>query len=1122
MPTPGSLRSPTPPLLVAPRSSSREGCSLRSRRLALAALVLAAIALALALALGPRAAWAQERTVAEEAVKDPFVPIDDLPTLSIPDDEVALDPTLLGLPIVRVEARVTGARWGKKPTVQSVRFGEKLSPDAARRAMREIASRGNYIRLAAEAERAGSGVVLRIIAVPSRTITAIQLDGGVLDRQGTLRAANLVAGEEISEEELDAVPEKVAKYYEQHGFPNASITVQAAELDDPLDVFVVVTIDPKDPRLVSQRVFVIDPVFDKHVGDEKKSYAVGTGDRYDESSLSEADRALAQRLREKGFTKARVQHAMKILGPFCYLYIYVESGPKLVPVFEGNWSFDGQQLTSALEIDRGQVSSPDELVSRLEKYYESRGFFDVQVKLSSRKSDDPGIEYVAFDIVENDRVEVKKRVFSCLDKAIAPNEVGHEIDGVLESVHPVPTIVTVPDPHTLDSVITTDARTGSRPGPLDPSPAITYTPEAYAAALKRVKDVYLAKGYLNAVIGPVTVVRPTCSRRSPAGECWEMPLPELKASCKKTDAGLPLPEPPAPQEVTCVPNPAKNVRCSPRLELRIPVHLGPVTKLWDLAFEGNAHASARDLAVATKIELGAPLSLQGIEDAKNRIVEYYQDRGYAYAGVATNIELSPDRTRGLVKFAVQERDLVFIDDIEIEGASRTDHSLILQRLSFKKGDVYSKAKIRSSEEQLATLGTFSSTSVALADPEVVSRHKRLVVRVAEYPSQYIDPKVGFSTGEGLRFAVEYGHRNIGSLAIGLTLRVQLSYLFDFMILDSTVLRNLAPLSASERLERRNSVRVSFPEIGLGPLVSLGIEAVDVRDNQRDFGLSREAFVPSLTYRPLREVVATLGASFELNDEKIFGGGSIDDLVKNDPALANLLRFPDGTTFAVAQRVGVSWDRRDVPFAATRGTFVSADVEHVNAFPAEKDDPETNTFVSHFLKMSARFAGYIRLTDSGIAIAASVAIGANVQLLSGSKTYPDRLFYLGGFDSLRSFLADSVVPEDVAQQIIDPKAGTQALTIDDVKVRGGDLYWNPRLELRVPITTTFGLGVFLDTGNVWVDPLNFVPWQLRYGLGAGLRIATPIGPLAFDYGFNVAPRSDLEEDIGALHFSIGLF
>ena len=71
-----------------------------------------------------------------------------------------------------------------------------------------------------------------------------------------------------------------------------------------------------------------------------------------------------------------------------------------------------------------------------------------------------------------------------------------------------------------------------------------------------------------------------------------------------------------------------------------------------------------------------------------------------------------------------------------------------------------------------------------------------------------------------------------------------------------------------------------------------------------------------------------------------------------------------------------------------------------------------------------------------------------------------------------------------------------------------------------MTATVHTTLFMDSGNVWVEPEAFEPWKLRYASGSGLRIATPIGPLAFDYGINLDRRS--WEDFGAFHFSIGLF
>src|SRR5687768_15092664 len=101
----------------------------------------------------------------------------------------------------------------------------------------------------------------------------------------------------------------------------------------------------------------------------------------------------------------------------------------------------------------------------------------------------------------------------------------------------------------------------------------------------------------------------------------------------------------------------------------------------------------------------------------------------------------------------------------------------------------------------------------------------------------------------------------------------------------------------------------------------------------------------------------------------------------------------------------------------------------------------------------------------MSLAMSFRWGMNHQLLERSRTYPDRLFFLGGVDSLRGFLQDSLVPEDVAEKLLDPDSG---LGIDQVVIRGGDLFINPRVELRIPLTDGVETALFLDSGNLWAD------------------------------------------------------
>jgi outer membrane protein assembly factor BamA len=1063
------------------------------------------------LALGARKAHAEEpASPAREAATEELVPIEQAGARVVPADP--LDESLLGLPVESVEVKLVGKRWSRPVRLVGVGRGEALTPEVARSAMRELDGTGTFSGMAAEAERRGAGVVLRIVAVPSRTIASVQIEGNVLDRNELLKGARISVGSEITEADVDDLPRRLSALYDAHGFPRASLDVSVVDLDEPGSVLLSLRIDPSEPRLVSQRVFVVEPAWDKHVGDLKSTYAVEAGDRLDQKACDDADRELTDKLRQAGFGRARVYHKTLFRGAFSYLYVYVESGPKLIPWFEGNTSFDADQLERALEIEKAEATAPADLAARLRRHYVSYGFLDAEVRAEEREGDDPGVIHIVFRIREEARVRVAKRVFLCLPPEERPDDVGREMDRVLEEELPSEGLFSVPSPVIVEE--TTGGAHGRRAEPLDIAPAAVYTPDAYAKALKRVRELYLGKGYLSSVVGPVSVVRARCSPSSPPGECIEEPVPATSAQCRVDDLGLPRPEPSPPQGTTCVPDPSRGVRCSPKLTLRIPVHLGPQTVSWDVVFDGNDHVPDTLLAGIADVQLGAPISLSGLEEAKTRLLELYQDLGYAFADVSADVEPSPDGTRARVHFRIRERDLVFIDGIDVEGAFRTDEDLIVDRVALKNGSRYSRRALRLSEERIATLGPFSSVSVSLAEPEVPARKKRLLVRVTEYGSQYIEPRLGFSTGEGLRVGFEYGHRNIGSRAISLTLRLELSYLFDFMIIDSAVEQNLKPLPVSERLERRNSVRVNFPEIGLGPTFSLGVEGIDVRDNQRDFGLTREALVPSLTYRPLREVGVTLSVSGELNDVQIFNADSVDDAIKSNRNLERLLRFPDGTTFAVAQRIGVTWDRRDNPLSATTGTLLVGAAEHVNAFPIG-NQTSTEPLVSHFMKLTTRVAGYLRFTDSGLALALSVSGGVNVQLESGSKTYPDRLFYVGGFESHRGYFPDAMVPEDVSRQIDDG-----ALDVNDVAIRGGDLVVNPRAELRIPVWKAVGIGVFLDMANLWVDPAEFDPLAWRYGAGGGLRISTPLGPLAFDGAFNLDRRD--WEDIGAIHFSVGLF
>ncbi|MDP9151894.1 MAG: BamA/TamA family outer membrane protein, partial [Myxococcota bacterium] len=756
----------------------------------------------------------------------------------------------------------------------------------------------------------------------------------------------------------------------------------------------------------------------------------------------------------------------------------------------------------------------------------------------------------------HDRVRVVARRYPCLTHEAIRNltnggprssaEIGTQIDSFLDEELPGADLFVAPDPRGLTAVLQAGGGTvtsGSRPEPIDLQPDSTYVADTYERAVEHVKELYRNEGFLHAQVGPAQALRQRCDPRSPARHCRALPLPARSVeTCTYDATGLPLPANPLDPALTCRPDPAQGTSCAPTMQLVIPVKLGPRTVLWDVAFAGVKSVSEQKVAQAAQVELGQPASTAGLDAARRRIVEWYKERGHAYVDVKYALEPSVDQTRARVRFDVSEGDEVIVGAIVVRGLEQTRESVVRRRIAIEVGQPFRTSDVRKTQERIATLGVFSSVAVSLSEPYVPQPSKTVIVDLVEREPQYVEVRPGFSTGEGARGAVEYAHRNLLGLAWGVTVHVQASYLPDFLILDPAVARNYSTLSTANRVATRDTLTFSWPEMGLGPAIRSQLDGIYVRDLERDFTLVKGAVVGTLIWRPLREIQITAGPSYEHNNVHLFGAQTIEGYLSQPDVLGNvelqrLLRVPDGDSYIFAERGVLTWDGRDSTFDAHRGTYLAAGLEHVDSFPISGTAPPNLQFESHFLRLTQTLAGYIPIT-SRVSLAAEVRFGEIINVspcvqpfnVNASQaaplycTYPDRLFFMGGFDSMRGWLQDTFIPQEYVDQIAQRPdlCKDSGSNCQGVPLRGGNLMINPRLELRFPIKSPFDAAVFGDLGNLWNDPsyvLNH-KFTLRADLGMGIRVQTPVGPLVFDYGVNVTRKS--YEDFGAFHFAIGLF
>jgi outer membrane protein insertion porin family len=115
------------------------------------------------------------------------------------------------------------------------------------------------------------------------------------------------------------------------------------------------------------------------------------------------------------------------------------------------------------------------------------------------------------------------------------------------------------------------------------------------------------------------------------------------------------------------------------------------------------------------------------------------------------------------------------------------------------------------------------------------------------------------------------------------------------------------------------------------------------------------------------------------------------------------------------------------------------------------------------------------------------------------------YFAGGSSTVRGYDERKLGP-------IDP---------DSKDPLGGNSMFVGNLEYTYPVFSFLKLAAFYDTGNVWEKVKTIGKGGLKSGVGCGVRIRTPIGPIMLDYGIPLdkAPGEDSKKKGGRLHFSM---
>ena len=517
----------------------------------------------------------------------------------------------------------------------------------------------------------------------------------------------------------------------------------------------------------------------------------------------------------------------------------------------------------------------------------------------------------------------------------------------------------------------------------------------------------------------------------------------------------------------------KQDKIRPYLYITIVIQEGEQYFVGKVRFAGNTVFSEGELRRALKVCLpGKIYSTDGLEQDRFIIQGLYFDRGYIMAEVHPAAVLNPETSAIDITYNITEKEVVFVNKIRIRGNTKTKDVVIRRELRLYPGDKFDGAKLHRSKERLANLGFFEEISYD-AQPTDVANQRDLIVEVKEAKTGTFSFGGGYSTVDNFIGFIEIEQRNFDWKN------------FPYFTGDGQNLKlrtELGTISENFNLSFTEPWLFDYP-------ISFGFDAYrSSHDRESDVGWGYDETRTGGDIRLGKELSEYVRGNIAYRFEQI----KISDI---DPSATSELKKEDGKNNVSSIELGLSFDSRDNVFAPTRGIVLGGNLDIAGGpFGGDKDFYQFRMRASRYFPML--FKSVLELRGR-LGLADAFGDSADIPIYER--------FFTGGAYSVRGYEERMIGPIDAASK--DPLGGNSLLV--------------GNIEYTYPLFDFLRLAAFCDTGNVWKKISDIGSAGFKTGVGMGLRIKTPIGPIRLDYGLplNKQPGEE-EKKSGRIHFSMG--
>ncbi len=434
------------------------------------------------------------------------------------------------------------------------------------------------------------------------------------------------------------------------------------------------------------------------------------------------------------------------------------------------------------------------------------------------------------------------------------------------------------------------------------------------------------------------------------------------------------------------------------------------------------------------LEKGKRFRDQDIQLDWELLAEQFRNSGYPYVELKPKLAVDSDNHKVDISWQIGSGPKSIFGEVVVNGNEKMATSLILKQLAFKKGQLFQQELIDKSQRQIYALGMFHIATVTANLNEERSNTIPIQIQIREAPRMIAKFGVGYGREDKVRLFSDL--QRLGFLGG--------SRRFNLFAKHSA----LEPYRIDAKLNQPITPRTTFL---LNPYL--------IKQSEPGFKANRYGSGLTVLHKIAQHTNGSIGYTFERVD---LDKNSVQVTGNNN----NLVSL---------------YNKSSVSFGLTRDTSIPLFIPASGMFgglTATVSGLGLNSEY-HFSKIILDIRRYIQINERLI-FATRMKFGT-IQSYDDSKFVPvEERFFSGGTSSVRGWGRSELGPRT-----------------ENGRPIGGKRLVEGSVEFRYPIWELLSGVVFSDFGNVWVDSFEYKFDDLRYAIGFGLRVATPIGPIRLD-------------------------